>query len=196
MTDLPAPTPPMKITMPPLEIETPRLKLVRPNKELAQAMFDAVQADRERLARFLPWVEDPKTVADEEKYIAGVHEEWAKQETFAWTMFTKDRQEFIGNIDIHAVITKNLRGEIGYWCVSRFEGQGLVSEAVGAIEKVLFECGLHRIAIHCSTHNDRSAGVAKRLGYQHEGSMKEDSFIGGVWHSTHIYSKINPANRS
>ncbi len=42
-----------------------RVELRRHRPELAELMFSYVDRDRERLARFLPWVEFTKTLEDE-----------------------------------------------------------------------------------------------------------------------------------
>jgi RimJ/RimL family protein N-acetyltransferase len=60
--------------------------------------------------------------------------------------------------------------EIGYWCRTRFEGRGYITEAVRAISRFAFnELGARRLEIRCDARNERSARVAQRAGYQLEG---------------------------
>lgn len=185
----------ISLEAPPIEILTSRLKIVRPELTLAKVLFEEINADRERLSRFLPWPPFIKAILDEENYINDIHKKWNEKKAFGWSIFTKETDEFVGNIDFHEVSTTDLHGEIGYWSVSRFEGKGFITEAVKAVESALFSAGVHRISIHCSTNNSRSAKVAQRLSYKHEGTLEQDSFIGDIWHSTHIYAKLNPLQK-
>lgn len=50
-----------------------QITLKKHNLELAQQMFEYVDKDRERLRKFLPWVDHTKTVEDEENYIKGIY---------------------------------------------------------------------------------------------------------------------------
>jgi RimJ/RimL family protein N-acetyltransferase len=56
------------------------------------------------------------------------------------------------------------------------EGQGYVSEAVGLIARFAFEVlGANRLALRCDILNERSAAVARRLGFVHEATLRNDS---------------------
>jgi ribosomal-protein-serine acetyltransferase len=64
--------------------------------------------------------------------------------------------------------------EIGYWLGEKYEGQGIVTRSCRVLISHTFahlEC--HRITIRAGTGNTRSRAVAERLGFRHEGTLRE-----------------------
>lgn len=157
---------------------------------MAEVLFRAVEADRTRLEKFLPWVPYIQTLADEEKWIQQVTQKWADKSEYNYVIFTKDTAQFVGAVSFIKVRYEHRRGEIGYWLVGNFQGQGLMSEAVDALTAEIFRCGFHRVEIRCSTLNERSAGVPRRLGFVHEGTLRHENFINGAYHDTMIWGKL------
>jgi ribosomal-protein-serine acetyltransferase len=65
---------------------------------------------------------------------------------------------------------------IGYFSDIEQEGKGYVTEAVGAVVKMLFEkLNAHRLRIETDDTNVRSIGVAKRCGFVKEGHIRENN---------------------
>lgn len=180
----------------PPEILTPRLHLVVPTPSMAEQLFRAVEADRERLQRFLPWVPHIKTLADEENWLRQVQAKWTDNSEYNYAIFTKETSDFAGAVSFIKVRYEHRRGEIGYWLVDRFEGQGLMSEATEALTQEIFRCGFNRVEIRCSTLNGRSAGVPRRLGFVHEGTVRSEYFVNGAYHDSLIWGKLNPQKNS
>jgi len=60
------------------------------------------------------------------------------------------------------------------------------------IEKELFENGFNRIVIHTDALNVKSANVAKRLGYVHEGVLRQDRYseTRKCFRDTNVFSKL------
>ena len=54
------------------------------------------------------------------------------------------------------------------------------------------ELNLHRIMASYIPHNQRSANVLKRLGFEIEGTAREYLFINGKWQDHVMTSLINP----
>lgn len=159
---------------------------------MAEQLFGEVEADRERLSRFLPWVPYIKTVADEKNWLTQVKEKWTDNSEYNYVIFTKETSDFVGTVSFIKVRREHKRGEIGYWLVGRFEGQGLMSEATQAMISEIFRCGFNRVEIRCSTLNARSAGVPQRLGFVHEGTVRSEYFVNGAYHDSMIWGKLNP----
>lgn len=74
--------------------------------------------------------------------------------------------------------------------VYQYEGKGLMSAAVSALEKTCFEIGFNRVEIRCSSLNLNSAGVPKRLGYKLDGTLRQDSLEKGKYRDTLVFSKL------
>lgn len=159
--------------------------------EMAATMFKYVARDRARLSRFLPWVPFIREVEDEKKYIESALEKWNNGTFFDYGVFDFKDNTYMGNIGIHNINWSDEHLEIGYWILGDFEGKGFISEAVLALEKVVFNLGFNRVEIRCDAANDRSASVPKRCGYQLEGKLREDSKNkDGTFRDSFIFAKI------
>jgi RimJ/RimL family protein N-acetyltransferase len=84
--------------------------------------------------------------------------------------------------------------EIGYWCRTRFSGQGYTTEAVRAIAAFAFEAlGAKRVEIRCDPLNRPSARVAERAGFRLEGGLRMDTLgTDGTPRNTRIFSAVPP----
>src|SRR5690606_27021358 len=150
---------------------------------------EAVDGDRERLGRYLPWVDFIRTEGDGEAYLRRCEEAWDAFELFDFGIYFPTG-EFVGNCGLHTVSKSNRRAEVGYWVVGELEGKGIISEAVLGLTLACFKAGFHRLEIRCNDTNERSAGVPERIGYRLEGTLREDCFEKGVWRNTRIYGAL------
>ncbi len=185
----------MKATSRPSEtLRSKRENLVRLRMDFAPVIFAAVDADRERLGRFLPWVARTRTLEDEIFYIRAATEQWERGEYFDYAIFLRadgsDTGEYLGNVGVHSIAWEHERCEIGYWVKGSREGQGLIAEAVSEVESEVFRLGFNRIEICCSSENSRSARVPERLGYRLEGIMRQDSIENGRYRDTLVHAKL------
>jgi len=158
----------------PLKIESARLQLRKNDLAMAQTIFAAVDRDRKRLGRFLPWVDDTRSVEEEISYINSTHEKWDRHELYDYSIFLQDGT-YIGNAGLHSLSWTADRCEIGYWILRQFEGQGYMSEACKVLIEAAFEVGFNRIEIRCDPENERSASVPRRLGFRFEGRLEQDT---------------------
>ncbi|MGZ3695531.1 MAG: GNAT family N-acetyltransferase [Bdellovibrionota bacterium] len=171
-------------------LEGERIFLRRHEIATAPVMFACVNADRDRLKKFLPWVEGTKTVRDSEEYIRATQVDWQEQNVFDFGIYRKSDRVFLGSIGSHNLVWLHERCEIGYWISGSEEGKGLVSEAVGLLEQEMFRIGFHRIEIRCDALNIRSAAVPKRSGYELEGTLKEHTIEFGRRRDTAVWAKL------
>ena len=174
----------------PPEIHTERLRLCPPNMAMAAEIFAAIDIERARLQTYLPWVQHVKAVADEEAFVLLSAQQWAQKTSFGYAMFAKADGRYVGNCGFVSIQWEHHYAEVGYWIRGGYEGLGLVTEACAALEQAARGMGFHRLEIHCSTQNARSAGVPKRLGYALEGVCREDFYAEGAYHDTAIYGKL------
>ena len=174
----------------PVEIQGGKITLKKHSLALAQTMFDYVDADRVRLQVFLPWVEFTKTVQDEIEYIKTTQQKWEECSLFDYGIFLKENNTYVGNIGVHTISWNHNRAELGYWILGKYEGQGLISDAVCAIEKTLFERKFNRIEIRCDANNLKSGNVPKRNGYTLEGTLREHRIEQERFKDTQVYAKL------
>lgn len=176
----------------PEEIEGDRVVLRRHRPALAELMFSYIEKDRERLARFLTWVEFTQTLEDEQSYISLASVKWESFEVFDYGIFDKISGFYMGNIGVHQISWENECCEFGYWILGQFEGKGFVVDSVAALERACFLAGFHRLEIRCSSNNLRSARVPERRGFSLEGRLVQNRVESGEHYDTLIYGKLNP----
>src|SRR5450759_4369055 len=100
----------------------------------------------------------------------------------------------VGGSGLHRMNWNAGMFEIGYWCRTKFVGQGYIAEAVHGITNFAFtHLKANRVEIRCDANNDRSAAVAKRCGFLLEGILRNDKLnVNGELCSTLVFSKISP----
>lgn len=168
-----------------------RVELRKHNLEIAQQMFEVVDANRRKFSVFLPWVKPTRVVADTRQYLEEVNSKWANHELFDFGMFRVSDNTYMGNIGVHHIDWKNEVCEIGYWIGSEFQKNGFVREAVSLLEKEMFLLGFHRIEIRCSETNSASIRIPEALGFEREGTLRENAIENGIRRSTVIFSKLS-----
>jgi RimJ/RimL family protein N-acetyltransferase len=98
----------------PLKIESDRIVLKKHELGLAPLMFSFVEKDRERLRKFLPWVDDTKSVQDEIDYITMTRENWDAFQRFDYGIFRKSDDQYMGNVGVHSISLTHERCELGF----------------------------------------------------------------------------------
>ena len=128
------------------------------------ALWAAVETERDRLGEWMPWVEGTTT---REVQLTWLEARVAETEGFEGCgIFVGD--ELAGGIGL-SWDPYRISGEIGYWVRSPFEGRGLITRAAEAFTRLGFEhVGLHRVVIRAGVGNSRSRAIPERLGYVSE----------------------------
>ena len=177
----------------PERIESERLALRKHDLALAKTMFRYVDTDRDRLRVFLPWVDPTKTVEDIRGYIQRTQDGRKDGTLIDYGMFDPVSRVYLGNAGVHAIQWNHECCELGYWILGQFEGKGYVSEAVRLLERTCFDLDFHRVEIRCSSHNERSAAIPRRLGYTLDGVLRENAIEFDHYRDTLVFGKLNPS---
>jgi ribosomal-protein-serine acetyltransferase len=155
----------------------------------ADTVFALVDAERDRLRRWFPWVDPTRTVEDQRGWIVrALASEHDAEANGIWL----SGRELAGTIGLTVNALEN-GGEIGYWVGSSHEGRGLVTRATAALLDHAFDgIGLHRVQIRAAAHNDRSRAVAERLGFTQEGVLREQGLVStGEYHDMVVYGILD-----
>ncbi|MFM8944215.1 MAG: GNAT family N-acetyltransferase, partial [Actinomycetota bacterium] len=148
-------------------------------------IWAAVEGDRERFGRWMPWVEVTRTIDDERRWLASVT---AGDSLEGCGVFVGD--DLAGSV---ALMTEPFRvtGEIGYWVRSGHEGRGLITRAVVAlIDEAFDHVGLHRVCIRAGVGNTRSRAVPERLGFVQEGVLRGEGRGTGGFYDLVVYGML------
>ena len=153
----------------------------------AEAVFAVIDANRERLRRWFPWVDPTVSPAETRAFIERSRASEVDVEAVGiWV-----NGECAGTMGMRVDPLSN-HGEIGYWLAGSFEGRGLVTKGCRAlIEHGLRELGLHRIEIKAAPHNIRSRAVAERLGFTQEAQLREAGRAAGGYDDLVVYGLLD-----
>lgn len=161
-------------------LESERLTIRFPMPEDAEEVHAAIQESWPELHRWMDWADAlPTLEACERKCRAAcqAYLERARKviHEIPFGLFLKGTGTLVGRSDIHNIDWSAPQCEIGYWVRARFARKGYVTEAVGVLTTYAFDVvGAQRVWIRCDAGNARSAAVPRRLGFVHEGTLKDD----------------------
>lgn len=158
---------------PAYRIETERLVLHGLSPVFAEAFHRTIEANLAHLSRSMHWaVSEP--IERRIETLRGLRAAFDQGRDFPYFIFAKERpEELVGGTGLHPRVGGRAL-EIGYWLAKAHVGKGYVQEAAGALTRVAVE--LHeclRVEIHCDPLNERSASVARRLGYTHDATLRK-----------------------
>ncbi len=106
-----------------------------------------------------------------------------------------ERDELIGTCGFHNWKKPHYKAEIGYDLMPEYWGHGIMTEAVGALIAFGFrEMELNRIEAFVDPVNSASAKLLLRLGFRHEGLLRDAFFEKGSFVDADIYSVLKAEN--
>lgn len=160
----------------PESFETERLLIRTPLPGDGPGLHAAV---RESMTELLPWVTWPGehgTVDDSEAGARRARVHFLERTELRMHLFSRETGTFIGSSGLHRIDWSVPKFEIGYWCRTRFAGQGYTTEAVRGITAFAFDAlDAERVEIRCDPLNRPSARVAERAGFRLEGELRNDA---------------------
>ena len=167
----------------------PELRLRSVATRDAEPLFLIVDAQREYLRVWLPWVDATLSPADTQSFIALSRENEASGSGLAAVI--EEREEICGVIGLDAIDLRNRSSEIGYWLRADCQGRGLATRATAAMVGYAFDTlALNRLAIRVAPENRPSRRVAERLGFVEEGVLREAERLGDRFVDLVCYSML------
>ena len=147
--------------------DMPRLVALAGNYEVARNMLN---------------IPHPYSEEDARRWVQLTQENFAQQTGYAFALELRATGEFIGGVGL-TVARLFDRAEVGYWLGQPYWGQGLASEALGAVLQFGFE-GLKLNKIY-ATHipgNPASGRVMLKNGMVQEGWLAQHTKRDGHYH--------------
>ena len=167
--------------------------LVRPYRpEDAEALFEAVMESREHILAWMPWAAQYEVLDDARNFIARIQSAWTLRDDLTVGLWDVASGRYVGGSGLHPRDWDVPVFEIGYWVRVTDEGRGYVTEAVKLLADYAFDTyGARRVFIRCDARNERSAAVARRLGFVQEARLR-NAAIGadGAVRDTLVFSLI------
>lgn len=154
----------------------------------AAESYAVVDAERERLREWLPWV-DQTTSADVTRSFLELA---ARADDAAEALHSTIRLDgvLVGHADLRVAPVQR-SGEVGYWLAAAAVGRGVITRVVAELFDLGFSgFGLHRIQLQAATGNVRSRRVAERLGMYYEGIRREAEELPQGFVDLAVYSML------
>jgi len=151
----------------------------------ADALFCLIDANREYLRQWLPWVDVNTSPEDSSRFIQSALEQFAKQQSPTCIILWQEK--IIGNIGYHPINWDNKSGSLGYWLAKAYTEKGIITKAC----KVFIDYGfttlkLNKVIISAAEDNHKSRAVPERLGFKKEGITRD-----AEWLYDHFVNHVN-----
>ena len=177
-----------------LILHSKRLILCLPKKG---SETDHIKFYQENEEFFRPW--DPEKPVDFykasywETKIEDAHREFEEEKSLRLNLYEIEGKELVGMINFTSFERGPFQNcRLGYKLGQRFQGQGLMNEALTVGMAYIFEeLKFHRIEANYIPMNHRSGNVLKALGFEEHGLARNYLKINGKWQDHLLTSKVN-----
>jgi RimJ/RimL family protein N-acetyltransferase len=158
---------------PAYRIVTERLVLRAFEPRDAEELARVVGDNAHHLRQWIEWArEGPRTEDGALDAIRRMRGRFDLGESFTYALTEASSRRIVGSV-ILAPNPPDASAAIGYWLAEASTGQGLATEAVLALVRVAFEVeNVELVEILCAADNERSALVARRAGFTHDGTQR------------------------
>jgi RimJ/RimL family protein N-acetyltransferase len=183
---------------PAYRIVTPRLIIRCWDPKDAAMMKESIDASKDHVARYLPWaLNEPTSLEVKIQRMRDFRGHFDLGQNFSYGIFDRRETHVLGGCALHLGTAADVR-YIGYWIHVDFTHRGLATEAAAALTRVAFEIdGVRRLEITMDPENLGSKGVAEKLGYVYEGTLRQDTPRGdGTFRDHMIWSLLREDYRS
>ena len=162
-----------------------RLEKVAPTFNTARYLFELVDSQRQYMAQWLGWVD--KSNCPEDMYPHLLKSSEITTSNYYIIMDGK----IVGSIDFVRIDERHKTAEIGYWLSRDYNGRGIMTRAVRAMEKLAFDVlEMHRVEIRADVRNKKSCAVPERAGYVKEGVLRGAYILRDASTDVAVYSKL------
>ena len=155
----------------------------------AQTIFNSIIASGDHLRRWLPFIENTKSVNDTRRFIKNTLKSSCPKKDLIFEI--SENRVFAGLISLKEVDRINGKAEIGYWLDVNMTGKGIMIRACRAITDYAFEeLDLNRVCIKTAVGNKKSAAIPVNLGFYLEGTEREGEFLNDRFQDLLVYSML------
>lgn len=174
-----------------LEIEVePNLKIKLLQQGFADELFLVGDKNRERLSKWLTWINLAKDVTDTLNYINYTLQNYTEGKSVETAIFLDNK--LIGAIGLHSINNRNNSAELGYWLDETYLGQGYIYKCAQKLLEYGFEylC-LNKIKITAAVENENSIKVARKLEFKEDGILRSEILLNNVYHDAYVFSLLS-----
>ncbi len=156
----------------------------------APEMFAMIEANRESLRQWLPWVDTTLTLDDSKMFITRATDQFYSDTGIHCAIFYKGRMA--GIVGCVKMDLGNRCCEIGYWLGCTYRGMGLMTTVCSAMLEYLFgSMFMNRVEIRCAVDNIKSIAIPIRLGFKKEGVIRQAAWLNDRFIDLAIYGMLS-----
>jgi ribosomal-protein-serine acetyltransferase len=156
----------------------------------AEEQFNVVDANRDHLGRWMPWVGGERSPEDVLPFIRATRKQLADNDGLQ-TAIVDPGGAIVGMVGVHNIDWANRKTSIGYWLAADHQGRGVVTAAVRAyVDHAFGTWELNRVTIEAAVDNARSRAIPERLGFREEGVLREVERVDGRMLDHVVYSVL------
>jgi ribosomal-protein-serine acetyltransferase len=155
----------------------------------AAALFEVIEANREHLREWLPWLDETSRVEDIDRFLRDSRRK--AEQSNGHTFVARLDGRVIGVVAENSIDWRNRRAELGYWIDRQHQGKGIITQSVKRVMRRAFEdLKLNRVTIQCAVGNTRSRAIPERLGFTMEGVLREAECLYGRYVDLAVYGML------
>jgi ribosomal-protein-serine acetyltransferase len=152
----------------------------------AEELHSLIEANRERLRRWLPWAAT-QSLGDTLDFLRRSEAQLAAGDGFQAAIIVEG--EMAGVIGYPAVDWQQRATGLGYWLDEKHLGRGTMTAAARVLtDHALSTWELDRVEIRVAAENGRSRAVPERLGFRQERTLRQAELVDGRYLDRVIYS--------
>lgn len=134
------------------------------------------------------WHARSLTLDEAEEWIAAARDSWATETASSWA------------VDLDGVLVGRMTLRLdpaegtavaAYWTRDLVRGRGVAPGALCLATGWAFSVGVHRVELEHSTQYPASCRVARKAGFDLEGTRREAALHADGWHDMHVHARID-----
>ena len=173
-------------------VETGRTVLVPLELGDGTELWDAVEASRWHLERWLPWVPFNNAPEASVRYAEACVSDWDGGRAVRFAIRDRQSRELLGVVGLDSCVHLHRSCELGYWLKREATGRGIMTEAARAcVEFAFARMAVHRIRCAAATDNSASLRDIARLGFRFEGIARQAELVGSRWLDHAIFARLS-----
>ncbi|MCD6035108.1 MAG: speG [Rickettsiales bacterium] len=158
-------------------------------REDAPALFEYIS--HPEVQRFISDEDIPRTPPEairETEYWGGL---FHQRQSIYWAIADRETNHLIGTCGFNFWNRLHKKGEISYDLARPLWGKGIMTRVLEKMIQFGFEeMQMHRISATVSPENPASIRVLDKLGFKHEGCMREYKIVHGGWEDAVMYAML------
>jgi ribosomal-protein-serine acetyltransferase len=161
----------------------------------AGSLYRLIAYNRPHLEPWLPWIRGVRSVQDAKAYITRSQMAYAGGQQIHFGIWYGNL--LAGSVTVERIDPTNRLAELGYWLGSPYTGRGWMIASTSRVIHYLFDDrDLNRVEIRCEIENTASAQVARHLGFQLEGTLRQALWKDGKYADLYVFGLLRSQWRS